>query len=126
MPTKTKTKAPSAGYKRVPVLDVTATTDELVNANKPQRYDWVGIGDKAVALAKKDPDRWLLIDEDGATTTASRVTARQVGPLNNERFIGWAFRGRCTDVKYRDEDGNLLSRKRAKLWVQAVRIGVDL
>lgn len=120
-----KTKAPSGGYKRVPVLDVTATTEELTNANKPQRYDWIGIGDKAIEVAKRNPDEWLLIDKDGATTTASRVTARQVGPLNSERFLGWIFRGRCTDVVYRDEDGNTLSRKRAKLWVQAVRVEVE-
>lgn len=125
MSTKTKAKTPG-GYKRVPVLDVTATDEELIGENRPQRYDWVGIGDKAVALAKKDPEKWLLVDEDGATTTASRITARQVSALNNERFLGWIFRGRCTSVKYLDENGQKLSRKRAKIWIQAIRTEVDL
>ena len=116
-----------AKYKRVPVFDI-IEHDANISQSSPRRYDWIGVGDKAVELAKKKngKDRWLLVDEDGATSIASNITSERIVPLTGERFLGWKFRGRSSDITYKDDDGNRLTSKRGRIWIQATRSAVDV
>jgi hypothetical protein len=109
MPPKTKQ---ALGYQRVPITDVV-----MDDANMPTgpltRYDWVGLGDAAVALAKRDPNKWQLVDEAGATSTASNITEGRIVALTSKRFVGWKFRGKVSQV--REIDG----KRRATIWIKA-------
>lgn len=113
MTTQEETK-PAIGYHRVPVTDITMD-DADMPVNPLQRFDWTGLGDKAVALAKTDPTKWQLVGQDVPTSTASNITAGKIVALNSDRFTGWRFRGRCSEVK-RDAKG-----KRAIVWIRAIR-----
>lgn len=112
MPPKTKTSKPLA-YRRVPITDV-VLDDEEMPRNPTQRYDWTALGDRAVALAKRDPNKWQLVDEEGATSTASNITQGVYAALLSKRFSGWKFRGRCSEIVAIDEGG-----RRAKVWIKA-------
>lgn len=110
--TKTPPKKPLA-YQRVPVTDV-VLDDEQMPRNPAQRYDWIALGDRAVALARLDPNKWQLVDPTGATSTASNITQGVYAPLTSQRFAGWKFRGRCSEIVAVDEGG-----RRAKVWIKA-------
>lgn len=116
MATRTK-KKPS--YERVPVEDV-VMSDAEVQRSPIQRYDWIAIGDKAIALAETGSDDWQLVTRDGATSTASNITNQQVATLQSDRFLGWKFRARCTDVVKNEHK----TRKRGTIWIKATRVGV--
>jgi hypothetical protein len=115
MPPKTKdkpTRKPLA-YRRVPVTDIVLDDDDMPR-NPTQRYDWIALGDRAVALAKRDPSKWQLVDDNGPTSTASNITQGVYAPLQSKRFSGWKFRGRCSEIVADDENG-----RRAKIWIKA-------
>lgn len=111
---KTKTD-PAPSYTAVPVQDIVVDDADLPR-NPHQKYDWIALGDKAVALAKKKPSAWQLVGEDAPTTMASNITAGKIKQLTGERFEGWVFTGRCSNV-VRSETGG----KRATVWIKATR-----
>lgn len=100
-------------YNRVPVTDI-VLDDEEMPRNPQQRYDWVALGDKAIALHRADPSKWQLVDADGATSTASNITSGLIKSLETNRFAGWKFRGRCSEIVMVDGRG-----KRGKIWIKA-------
>jgi hypothetical protein len=114
MPTKAKTKQPTypSKYQRVPVTDIVLDDDEMPR-NPQQRYDWTALGDKAIALHKADPSKWQLVDPAGATSTASNITQGLIKSLNTNRFAGWKFRGRVSEITETDNG------RRAKVWIKA-------
>lgn len=110
----TKTKPKPSGYRRLPVSNEWLEDGDMP-ASPNQRYDWVGIGDKAITR----PGVWLLVDKDGPHSTASNITSRRIKALNQERFAEYVFRGRCAGL-YRAEDG----ARRAEIWIKAEHVGL--
>lgn len=111
--TKTKDEAPDR-FRRIPVTNEWLEDGDLPAAPN-QRYDWTGIGDKAITK----PGTWLLVDEDGAKSTATNITGRRIAALNTERFADYTFRGRCVGM-HRAQDGSL----RAQIWIKAEHVGL--
>lgn len=72
------------------------------------RYDWLMLADTAIT----DPDKWLLIDDDGVPATATRVNNGEIAALRD--VPGWSFKARSTDVTRG-------AHRRCKLWLRAVR-----
>ena len=101
-------------YKRVPVTDIVLDDAEMPR-NPHQRYDWVALGDRAIALHKADPSKWQLVDTDGATSTASNITQGLIKSLQLARFTGWKFRGRVSEVV----ESTTTAGKRGKVWIKA-------
>jgi hypothetical protein len=112
MPAKTKAPKKPIKYERVPVTDIVMDDDEMPR-NPQQRYDWVALADRAIALHNVDPTKWQLVDPNGATSTASNITQGLIKSLSMTRFSGWKFRGRCSEVTETDNG------RRAKVWIKA-------
>lgn len=109
-----KTKVKPDRYKRVPVQNEWLS-DEEIPTNPIQRYDWVGIGDKAITK----PGQWLLVDKDGTAATASNITQRRIAALNGERFVEYTFRGRLVGYHV-TETGT----RRGEIWIKAEHVGL--
>jgi hypothetical protein len=109
------------GYTRVPVSDVWVSDDDI-GKHPTQKYDWIGIGDKAVEGAKTHPDDWLLVAEHAPSSVSSNITAGRIATLCSERFVGWKFRGRITDMVMNDKGKHTHGR----VWIKATRSTVDL
>lgn len=117
-----KTAAPQEreagkGYTRVPVSDVWATDAEVEGKAHNQIYDWVGIADKAITK----PDTWLLVAEGVPSSVASNITQLRIKALLTDRYLGWSFRGRVTDMTMNPDTGRY---NRGKVWIKATRTGV--
>lgn len=110
------------GYTRVPVTDVWLSDDDITKV-PTQKYDWIGIGDKAVEGAKTRPDEWLLVSEAAPSSVASNITAERVRTLTGPRFVGWKFRGKITDMVMDPVTGKWAH---GRVWIRAQRSTVDV
>ena len=110
------------GYTRVKVTDVWVSDDDIGKVPL-QKYDWIGIGDKAVEGAKTRPDDWLLVSEDAPSSVSSNITAQRIATLTGPRFVGWKFRGKITDMR---EDPITRKLTRGRVWIKASRSTVDV
>lgn len=124
-PKKATAKKPNApatqaeqGYTKVPVTDVWKTDDEIEKVPM-QKYDWVGVGDKAITR----PGDWLLVAENAPSSVASNITAQRIATLIGPRFVGWKFRGRITQMA---NAPGTVEHKRGKVWIRADRARVDV
>ena len=110
------------GYVRVPVTDVWVSDDDIAKV-PTQKYDWIGIGDKAVEGSKTHPDEWLLISEHAPSSMSSNINAGRIATLCSTRFVGWKFRARITDMKVNPENGR---HTHGRAWIKATRSTVDI
>jgi len=115
---KAPTTQAEQGYARIPVTDVWKTDDEI-EKRPVQKYDWIGVGDKAI----QRPGDWLLVHDDAPTSVGSNITAQRIATLTGPRFVGWKFRGRMTELVNRP---GTREHMRGKVWIRADRTRVDV